>query len=124
MNIKRIYLRYIDGGGLPATISMSARDKDPLPKEALDEQLKSAAAQEGVRSFKGVYFTVATVDARRLPQIASDSRVYLADVTTNVVLNQLVAASVAGAESATIVVNMPPSPFWDMEQLGLDSFQR
>ena len=68
----------------------------------------------------GVSFTRAWVDSSRLPAIANDPLVYLADVTPNVVRTDLAKAGVADAGTTAIEVD---TPFPAMEHFGLDSFK-
>ncbi len=74
---------------------------------------------------RGVYFSLATVDAKQLPVIAADSQVFIADVTINVVRNDLVRAGVRGAEDVQNSEGFPAPFFWDMEhKFGLDKFKK
>lgn len=118
LSIERSDLRTMGPDGREGTLGHRAHpyDKEIQPLDRLDEFLEPGW------TVRGVYWTVATVDTARLPELASDSLVFLADVTSNVARNDLVAAGWLGAEEASISVNGGEPPFGSMEDLGLEHF--
>jgi hypothetical protein len=130
LQIKFSQIRYVSGNNNDAAITLGGTVNDPLPRAALDRQLQEATENEGVLEVRGVFYTLGTVSANRLPLIAADPLIFLADVTTNVVRNDLIAAGISGAEQAVIQVGSTstvfhPSPFWRMEHdFGLGNFVR
>ena len=73
---------------------------------------------------RGVVYTTVIVDAKQLPSLAADPLVFVSDVTSNVVLNELIAAGVPDAKFAETSEGISPF-FSDMEhKFGLDKFQK
>ena len=119
---------------------------DPLSQRKLDEGLSAMIwVSKPARSLPGVYFTKALVDPKQLPKIAADSLVFLADVTPTVVRDKVLAAGFSikewswGGVGMNPQVNgtpleepqtdssvrfMPPSPFAQMQNLGLGKFEK
>jgi hypothetical protein len=92
----------------------------PTPRSPLP----TTAAPGPPFSVVGVYYLSGMVDAQRLPAIAADPLVFLADVTPNIVRRDLLRRGVlAPAPNLDWVTIQPPSPFWAMEDLGLEHFR-
>lgn len=106
-------------------------DAEPLPRSRVDQALntqKETARTYGyvLRELKGVYFTVAMVEAKRLPRIAEDPSVFLADISYYWVLYELKASGAVDMDTIRITNSspMPESVFRYMEQFGLDKFAK
>jgi hypothetical protein len=88
----------------------------PPPQTRYDEEKAAHNLNDriqGIDSFRG------KVDASRLPAIAADPKVFVADVTMNVVRNDLRAAGItdrADIHNSVVV-------FYFMKQLGLENFK-
>jgi hypothetical protein len=124
LTIKETVLRTVDSNGQEGTISVPSapapfNDKGLLPQDDLDEIMHTPGWP--TITIRGVYWTRATVDATRLPELALDPLVFLADVTPNIVRNELIAAGWTGVEHDNIRVDRN-TPFWRMEELGLENF--
>lgn len=91
------------------TLFIGANKDDPLPQ--------SSIADEAV---VGVYSVRCGVAAERLPEIASDPLVFVADVTSTVARRDLAEAGIAGADNAE--VRLHRGVFWSIENLGLGNF--
>ncbi len=116
-------LRFVAIDGVKGFIGIDGVENDPLPQTLLEREIEFATSHGHLQTLPGVYFAYITVDAIRLPQIAADPLVYLADVTPEAVRQDLAAAGVQGAEQASVVL-FPPSPFWKMENdFGLENFE-
>lgn len=126
LHVKESYIRVIEESGIDGGLNIAAIETDPLPQDRIDTILQKVT---GVRSVPGVYFTIATISANQLLQISTDPQVFLADVTPNIVRNELLAAHIPGAEQASVGIGgttevHQPSPFWKMEHdFGLENFQ-
>lgn len=122
LSIQRSELRTEKPSGHSGTLGQGKHegDTEPLPQDRLDESLQRMGGQGS--TIRGVYFTVASVDAASLPQVASDPLVFIANVTPNVVRNELHAAGWQTRENSLYVD--PPTPFAKMEKLGLENFTR
>lgn|GEM_PF-2316581 len=122
--VKRSMLRTIYPDGQLGTVGQGTHpgDTEPLPQHRLDQALNPTP--RGTRpTLRGLYWTLITVQATQLPGIVADPLVFLADVTPNVVREDLAAAGWEGVAQAIIDVN-PNSPFYMMEELGLENFVR
>ena len=72
----------------------------------------------------GVYYLTGMVDVQQLPGIVTDPLVFLADVTPNVVRRDLLSKGVLVVMPDMMWVAVrPASPFWRMEDLGLEHFR-
>jgi hypothetical protein len=117
--VSRSELRTEDQNSQEGTLWQGAipGDTEPLPQDRLDSALQKYSA-----TLRGVYSTIITVDATRLPEITTDPLVFIANVTPNVARNELHAVGWQTQPNSLYVD--PPSPFWKMEQLGLENFTR
>jgi hypothetical protein len=124
VTVVRSMLRSIEPNGNLGTVGQGTHpgDTEPLPQDRLDEALVRGPRDPSA-TLRGLYFTIITVQASRLPEIAADPLVFIADVTPNVVRNELAAAGWEGVDQATIGV-FPNSPFYMMEEFGLENFAR
>ncbi|MDQ5825387.1 MAG: hypothetical protein M3441_14435 [Chloroflexota bacterium] len=76
---------------------------------------------------EGIFCAWATLDASRLQELAADPDVLIADVTSNIVLADLIYSGVVdeqGAESVQVIPRLSELPIWPMLELGLHNFQR
>jgi len=130
-SVHRTELRTVDPSGHEGTLWQGpiTGDTEPLPQDRLDKALimrrspvPRGETGEYTLILRGVYSAIIIVDATRLPEIAADPLVFLANVTPNVVRNELHAAGWQTQEKSLYV--SPPTPFWHMEQLGLENFTR
>lgn len=120
LTVQAVDIRTLDTQGMRSTLGVFPRGGDPLPQTVIDRQLGSASQKVGPLTVTGVTNARGTVEAARLPAIAADAQVFLADVTATVVRREL---GVAGeADAAQTVVTVQP-PFWHMEALGLGNFR-
>ena len=117
LTIQRSTLRTAGPNGREGTMGQGAHEGDtgPLPEERLYDMVDPGWA------IRGVYFTIATVDAIRLPELALDPLVFVADLTPYKVRDELIAAGWPGAEQATVYIDAE-TPFWAIEDLGLENF--
>lgn len=120
LDVKSTQLRFLDANDLSGTIAI---DKQPnessvLPQDNIDAALKSMRSDNRLREFLGVFYTNATMDVSRLPALANDPLVFLADVTQNVVSKDLLTSGVQGVGANTVTLNLP-TPIWQMEKFGL-----
>ncbi len=99
-----------DRGGL----GVRPRAGEVLPEASLN--LPNATVQ-------GVLGANGQVPASELPAIAADPLVFIPDVTTTIVRQDLVAAGLPVNEVANASVHQLGSPFWFMENLGLSNFE-
>lgn len=126
LHVRNLEIRFVDSNGLDAVIGLGGQPDDPLPQSALDEQIASLqdSTSMGLRELKGVYFAIVTVDRANLSRLADSPQVYIADVTSAAVRDELERANVPGAADA-IITRFPPTPFWEMEHtFGLEKFQK
>lgn len=125
LHVEQSELRITQTDGTAGTfiLDKQATDADPLLQASIDQELAVLQKGPGVQTLQGVFFTRATVDAARLPNIAADPSVFLADVTPNVVRNELTYAGLAKDGELNIEV-IPPTPFFMLEQFGLGNFQK
>jgi hypothetical protein len=119
-----------------AVIGVEGYENDPLPQVVYEEQLRPFSEeaqrepQRAIREIKGIYYTFGSVPADKLIQIANDPLVFIADVTPNIVRQELIKAGIPGAEQASVGIGTTfdasvTTPFWDMEgKFGLDKFQK
>lgn len=108
-----------------------AGDVAPLPRARVEEELakqKKNAFASGylLRELKGVYFTVATVEAKQLPTITEDPSVFLTDISYDWARHELRVAEVIDIDNIRVYNTspMPESVFRYMEQFGLDNFTK
>lgn len=126
LKVKTVTLRTVEGDGRRSTLGVHPQATDPLPQAAIDRRLASVSQTQrsgkliGPLTVQGVITVTASVDAKRLPSIAGDPRVFLADVTPAVTRRALTTAGVSDAARGTVFVK---PPFWQMEDLGLDNFR-
>ena len=109
MSAKFASLR-LDAGGARGTLTIAGQGDDPLPQEALDASRGTVSMPLGVYSVRGF------VPAGRLPNLVSNARVFVADVTPTLARLDLEATDTPGAKDASIHV---ASPFDTLEDLGL-----
>jgi hypothetical protein len=95
-----------------ATIGIVGTPDDPLPQDRL--------ASHNL-PIHGVYAVRGTVEAGRLAEIAADQQVFLVDVTPAWVRNDLAREGIREGIHPRVNVK---SPFWQMEELGLQHFSR
>lgn len=125
-------LRTVDGDGRIGTVSFNyprhlqaSPHNEPLPQANLNDWLNARKSNRSDIVLQGVFHARGKVDSNRLPLIALDPLVYLADVTPNIVRRDLVAAGVADAEDVVGVYNYDlRHPFWRMDELGLENFSK
>jgi hypothetical protein len=119
-------LRHKDGFGQDATLGVGAQNDDPLPQEWLDHALASSREHSGEEGeILGVYYTSGKIDAARLPELGSYPTVFIADVTINVIRNDLTVKGIRGGDQALSIADVPPVFFWQMEsKYGLDKFKK
>lgn len=99
----------------PIQMSVFQASSDPLPKANLEQAIKSTeSASGGDITVRGVDAFQAKVDASRLLAIANDPQVLIADVTANVVRNDL---SKAGIKNPDQVEVYNPIPIFNVEDL-------
>jgi hypothetical protein len=114
----------------PSVLRIDCSDGDPeaLPQARVDEALAQqgkVALDEGykLREVKGLYFTVATVQAKQLPMIATNDLVFLADISYEWAVHDLEANEGVKRERV-ITMPIPTSVFPSMEQVGLGNFAK
>jgi hypothetical protein len=116
-------------GGLPdwlmqgqvAPVSVWTTYAPPPPTPIGGYDMPDVAPAQTVR---GIYYVSGMVDVAQLAGIAADPLVFLADVTPNVVRADLLSKGVLVASPyLNWVVIRPASPFWAMEDLGLEHFR-
>jgi hypothetical protein len=124
LQVERSELRVVDGNGQPGTLSVGGGDKNqgPLPEARMNESLERIDSAAGVESIKGVMFTQATVEAGKLAEISKDPLVFLADVTINIVSNELASAGWPQVEETVFNIS-PTHAFPKMERFGLENFK-
>ncbi len=121
-------LRVYDRQGTRLDFVVPTSDvNDPLPADYIDWEGPSPGAPS-CGSFTiqggGVYFVTALADPAQLPALAADPLVYLADVTPNAVRRDLWPRyQETQASSFQWVRVQNGSPFWRMEDLGLEHFR-
>lgn len=113
-------LRTLDAAGQRSTLSLFPRGKEPLPQAALDTQLAGANKAAGPLTVRGVFAVRGTVAATRLPEVLADKRIFLPDITAAFIKRDLATSGVADAAQVRVTVFQP---YWQMEDLGLDSFR-
>jgi hypothetical protein len=121
-------LRVYDPQGLRLDFTVSTSDvNDPIPTWYIDRELNppgAPACGPFTLSGGGVYFVTALADPTQLPVLAADPLVYLADVTPNVVRRDLWQQyQETRTDSFQWVHVQNGSPFWQMEDLGLEHFR-
>jgi hypothetical protein len=125
-NVGQSMLRTVYPDGQEGTLGQGSHqgDTEPLPQDRLDKalQIQLRGEVKYALTLRGLYYTLITVDATRLPEIAADPLVFIANVTPNVVRNELHAVGWQTQEKSLFV--NPPTPFWKMEELGLENFAR
>lgn len=120
LRVNGVSLRTVDQRGQRSTLFINPQDGDPLPQAFIDGQLAEASRKVGPLTVQGVIMMHGQLEATRLPAIATDTRVFLADVTPTIVRRELAAAGIAGTEQMSI--NLPVT-FWQLENLGLEQFR-
>src|SRR5207253_10164468 len=125
LHVMRAELRTVDAQGMSGTLGITTppASTDPLPQKSLDEGLLAVRKHPGLRTIRGVIYTMADVDATQLPAIAADPLVFLADVTPTYVYNKLVALGWTGVDYNRIG-GIPTHPFPVIESFGLENFQK
>jgi hypothetical protein len=134
-------LRVLNAQGQRADLVLPWIYQDPLPQRLLDYWLTPANATPppvyglelphgdpreigGPFTLRGVFYVTAMVDAAQLPTLAADPLVYLADVTPNAVRADLLGQGVnIMSPYMSWVRVLPVSPFWQMEDFGLEQFR-
>jgi len=110
-------LRIIMSDGKRGTVWIAAKSEDVLPQQHIDAALQSSSTKESVE--RGIYTTRGKVDATKLRGMADDPRVFLVDVTPNIVRSDLKTNNIDKADTAEVKV---VDPFWWMEDFGLGNF--
>jgi hypothetical protein len=121
VNATETTLRYVDANGRRVTHGIAARPNDVLPQTSLELAASPPKNVGGQRTLRGVFQTSGTVAANRLPDLIADTQVLLLDVTPRAVQDDLIAAGVPGGSQAQ--VQRRGTPFWQMEDLGLENFR-
>lgn len=121
-------LRVYDPQGTRLDLTVPTSDVNyPLPADDIDRALNPEDTPScGPFTLRGggVYFVTALADPAQLPALAADPLVYLADVTPNAVRHDLWQRyDVTHASSFQWVHVQNGSPFWAMEDLGLEHFR-
>lgn len=119
LTVQAADIRTVNAKGRRSTLAVFPRGGDPLPQTIIDRQLARHQPADPL-TVQGVVDARGTVDAARLPGIAADAKVFMADVTATVVRSDL--ASEGEVDAAQTLVQVPP-PFWAMEDLGLVNFR-
>lgn len=111
-------------------IQTQPADAEPLSQGRVEEALSLQKKEESAKGYRlsqvrGVYFTRAKIDSGKLPTIARDPQVFLADVTFEAIRRQLRAKGVPNAD-ATVLSSGGAQEllFWQMQTLGLDNFAK
>ena len=125
LTVAKAAARTLQGGTMRGTIGVAPGNlrnpgTDPLPLDLLNGQLEAVRRSDPSMQVRGVYAARGTVDASHLTAMIADPRVFLLDVTPTVVRQELAAGGVIGADRADVDV---ATPFWNMEDLGLQNFQ-
>ena len=110
LDARLVSLRLQEAGGARGTLTVAARKDDPLPQDALRPGSGDLPPALGVYSVRGF------IPAERLPDLASDPTVFVADVTLTLARLELIESNIPGAKDAAVNAE---SPFADMEELGL-----
>ena len=121
-------LRVYDPQGTRLDLTVSTYDVNyPLPAGNIDRALNPEDTPScGPFTLRGggVYFVTALADPAQLPALAADPLVYLADVTPNAVRHDLWQRyAPTHTPSFQWVQVQNGSPFWRMEELGLEHFR-
>jgi hypothetical protein len=105
-----------EGGG-----SIASDSNDPWPQERVNSFLDAGrSVPYGPITIGGPFYVLGKVAANRLPIVANDPRVFVADVTSNVIRSELEAANVVIADRTFV---NPPQIFSAMLALGLENFR-
>lgn len=126
--IEYVVLRIVDPQGLRLDLTVPTADvNDPVSAAAIARMLNPPDAPScGPFTMRGggVYFVTALADPAQLPVLAADPLVYLADVTPNAVRRDLWQRyAETRTNSFKWVQVQNGSPFWAMEDLGLEHFR-
>jgi hypothetical protein len=113
MSVSLAALRTIEGQSMRGGIGIAGTSTDPLPQSEIGRLPPHGRIE-------GVYAAHGTILASRLPAVIRDPLVFLIDVTPTRVRQDLIAAGIADGEAASVTTG---SPFWDMEDFGLDNFR-
>ncbi len=121
-------LRVYDPQGLRLDFTVLTGDvNDPIPAWYIDRELNPPNVPScGPFTMQGggVFFVTALADPAALPALAADPLVYLADVTPNAVRRDLWQQyQETRTNSFKWVRVQNGSPFWAMEDLGLEHFR-
>ena len=113
-------VRFIEHSGMRGTLGLPAQGSDFLPQGPIDDLLTTTDPNRGAPlTLRGVFYTRGSINAQQLTAIAADPLVFLPDVTANIVHNELREIGIPNAD--TVRANAG-SPFYQMEDFGLENF--
>jgi len=90
--------------------------------DAQTDKVQARWADVGAK-VQGIVAARGWMATSQLLSLQKDQLVFLVDVTPNVVRNDLNANGVNGVDQARVMV-IPETPFWTMEDVGLDNFRQ
>lgn len=104
--------------GAGSIVSVSS---DPWPQERVNGFLDAGRnVPDGPLTINGPFDVIGKVAANRLPIVIADPRVFVVDVTPNVIRSELEAAGVVAADLTHVE---PPQIYKAMVHLGLENFR-
>lgn len=116
-----VYTRVKNSAGRDGMFSVVAHSQDPLPQSGLDSfMLSSKQMDNGPYTVVGVIYFEGRIAADRLVELSSDPDVFVADVTHNIIVSELVQDGIYLADRTHV---SPVDVFVVLESLGLHNFK-
>ncbi len=123
LHVTQVIIRITDANGPDITAAHLVRpdDTDPLPASSVADLVNNPGGV-GPFTLRGIYSARGIAAADKLPQIAADPLVFVADVTTSVTARELKKSGFGDVNLDFVLVDS--SPFFEMERLGLSNFEK
>ncbi len=115
---EEVNLRDVSARGERTSIGMYPMSADPLPQGFVSSQanpnVKNSRILQGVVNVRG------KIDAKKLPNLTNDTKVFLAEVTANIVHQDLQTKGLSDTDLKQATILNPVMLFWAVEDLGLE----